>query len=43
MLVANKNDLENQREVSKQEAKEFAQKNNIQYIEASAKKNINIE
>jgi Ras-related protein Rab-2A len=43
ILIGNKSDLEDKREVSSKEAEELAQKNNITYIETSAKncKNIN--
>ena len=41
ILIACKCDLEN-REISKEEAEEYAKKNNISYIETSAKNNINI-
>ena len=43
ILVGNKCDLENQRRVSKEEAKELAEKYGIEYIETSAKETINIE
>lgn len=42
ILVGNKIDLDHRREVSYDEAMSFAQQNNIQYIETSAKDNINI-
>ena len=41
-LVGNKVDLEDQRRVSKEEALKYAQANDIEYIETSAKANINI-
>ena len=43
VLVGNKCDLENQRRISKEEAKELADKYGIQYMETSAKETINIE
>ena len=43
MLIGNKNDLENEREVSFYEAKSFAEKNNLYFIETSAKNNTNIK
>ena len=43
ILVGNKCDLENQREVNKDEGLAFADKYEIQYIETSAKETINIE
>ena len=42
-LVGNKNDLEEQREVSTQEAHSFATMEGIDFFEASAKKKFNIE
>ena len=41
-LVGNKIDLEN-RQVSKEEAEEFAKSQGLQYYEVSAKQNIGIE
>ena len=42
VLVGNKIDLEDEREVGKEEAEEYARKNNMAYVETSAKQNINI-
>ena len=41
LLVGNKSDLD--RIVSKEDAEQFAQKNNIEYIEVSCKDNVNVE
>jgi small GTP-binding protein len=43
ILVGTKADLADRRQVSTEEAKEFAQHAGIPYIETSAKSNINIE
>ncbi|KAG6516501.1 hypothetical protein ZIOFF_026966 [Zingiber officinale] len=43
MLVGNKSDLEDQRDVTKDEALEFAQKENLFFLETSALKATNIE
>lgn len=43
VLVGNKNDLTNKRQVSYDDAKEFAKKYGIEYIETSAKDSSNIE
>ena len=43
ILVGNKKDLEEKRQVSKEDVESFAQQNGIKYIEVSAKNNINIE
>ena len=42
-LVGNKNDLEKEREISKEEAEEFATKYNLIFLETSAKDNINVD
>ena len=42
-LVGNKIDIENKREVSKEEAQEFAKFNNLKYYETSAKNGENVE
>ena len=43
LIVGNKIDLEDKRQVSIEEAEAFAKNNNIQFLEVSAKNNINIE
>ena len=43
LLVGNKYDLENEREATFQERKDFADNNKIKFIETSAKKNQNVE
>jgi GTPase SAR1 family protein len=43
LLVGNKCDLETEREVSYEEGEEFAQKNGLIYVEASAKTSQNVE
>lgn len=43
VLAGNKCDLEEQRQVSKQEPIDFAKENGIQFLETSAKKKINSE
>ena len=43
LLVGNKCDLEDKRQVSTEEAMEYAEKNNMEFIEVSAKDKINIE
>ena len=43
IIVGNKKDLEDKRQVSKEMAECFAEKNRIKYMEVSAKNNINIE
>ena len=43
MLIGNKVDLEDQREVSYMEATEFAENNGMKYIETSAAKGSNIQ
>ena len=42
ILIGNKTDLDDKREVSIEEAKKFAEKNNIEYFEISAINNIGI-
>ncbi len=42
-LIGNKSDLEEQRQVTREEALGFARKHNLKYIETSAKINENIE
>ena len=41
-LVGNKIDLENEREITKEEAENFAKNENIKYIETSAVKNLKV-
>ena len=43
MLIGSKCDLVSERKVSYEEACEFAQSLNMQYIETSAKTNVNVE
>ncbi|CAD8144847.1 unnamed protein product [Paramecium octaurelia] len=43
LLVGNKNDLEQERQVSFEEAKQFAQDNEIGFMETSAKTNYNVD
>ncbi|KAH0793773.1 Ras-related protein Rab-14 [Histomonas meleagridis] len=43
VLVGNKSDLVNERDVTSQEAEQFASENNIQYFETSAKTGDNVE
>ena len=43
LLMGNNCDLEDKRKVSYQEGKDFAMKNNMLFLEASAKDNINIK
>ena len=43
LLMGNNCDLEDKRQVSYQEGKDFAAKNNLNFFEASAKDNINIK
>ncbi len=43
VIVGNKKDLEDKRQVSEESAKTFADKNGIKFMEISAKNNINIE
>ena len=41
-LIGNKIDLSNQRQITKSEAENFAQKENVVYLETSALKNMNV-
>lgn len=43
MLIGNKNDLEKNRQVSREEAEKFAQENDLFFLEASAKSAENVE
>lgn len=43
VLIGNKNDIENDREVSETEVQEFAKRNNLRYLETSAKTDSNLE
>lgn len=43
LLIGNKCDLENEREVTIEEAQKFAHKNNMKYLETSAKTDTNID
>eukprot|EP00828_Plagiopyla_frontata_P031036 TRINITY_DN4087_c0_g1_i1.p2 TRINITY_DN4087_c0_g1~~TRINITY_DN4087_c0_g1_i1.p2 ORF type:complete len:100 (-),score=25.80 TRINITY_DN4087_c0_g1_i1:52-351(-) len=43
MLVGNKSDLENDREITVNQAEEFAEKNCVAFIETSAKNSVNVE
>jgi len=43
MLIGNKCDCENKRQVSREEGEEFARKNNLTFLEASAKTSENVE
>ena len=43
LIVGNKKDLEDKRQVSKEEAEAFAKNNRVKFLEVSAKDNINIE
>lgn len=43
LMIGNKCDLNDQRQVSSEEAKEFAQENNLLYMETSAKMGTNVE
>ena len=42
-LIGNKSDLDDQRDVTFDEAKQFAEDNDLTFIEASAKTGINVE
>ena len=43
MVIGNKNDLESQRQVSREEGENFARENNLVFMEASAKTAENVE
>ena len=43
ILIGNKCDLEEEREISKDEGEAFAMRNGMQYIETSAKNNTNVD
>ena len=43
MLIGNKSDLDNKRAVSKEEGESFAAKNNLTFLETSAKTAENVE
>lgn len=43
MLIGNKNDLEKNRQVSREEAETFAKENNLFFLETSAKSSDNVE
>jgi GTPase SAR1 family protein len=43
MLIGNKNDLEKNRQVSREEAEKFAQENDLFFLETSAKSSDNVE
>jgi len=43
MLIGNKSDLENQRQVSQQEASDFAKQHGLVFLEASAKTSHNVD
>jgi len=43
ILVGNKSDLEGEREVNREVAKNFAKENNLLFLETSAKNGTNIE
>jgi GTPase SAR1 family protein len=43
MLIGNKSDLEAKREVAQQEATNYAQENNLMFMETSALESINVE
>jgi GTPase SAR1 family protein len=42
MLVGNKTDLKDQRDVSEEEGREFAKKSSLLFIETSAKDNVRV-
>lgn len=43
MLIGNKNDLEKNRQVSREEAEKFAKENDLFFLETSAKSSDNVE
>ena len=43
MVLGNKCDLEEERQISKEQAEEFCQGINVNFIETSAKDNVNVE
>jgi Ras-related protein Rab-2A len=43
ILIGNKSDLENKRQVSKEEGERFAKDNNLIFLETSAKTSQNVE
>ena len=43
LLIGNKSDLEDQRKVSKEEGKEFAEINGMEFFETSAKENYQVQ
>lgn len=43
IVLGNKSDLQNTREVTPEEQKDFTDKNNIKIIEVSAKESLNVE
>ena len=43
LLIGNKSDLDSQRKVSKEEGKEFAQINGMEFFETSAKENYQVQ
>ena len=43
LLIGNKSDLEDQRQISKEEGKEFAEINGMKFFETSAKENFQVQ
>ena len=43
LLIGNKSDLEEQRQISKEEGKEFAEINGMEFFETSAKENFQVQ
>ena len=43
MILGNKCDMEEQRQISKEQGEAFAQKNGLSFLETSAKNNVNVE